>query len=428
MAIEVKMPQLSDTMDAGKIIAWKKHVGDIITRGDILAEVETDKANLEIESFNKGVLLKITTDAGSMAKVGEVIAVIGEAGESGEIGKINATTTINTSVSSQVKKDLIIPEIVRNGVSQVPQITSSSRIKASPLARKVASQLNVDISDLTGTGPNGRIVRSDVEAAVGAGNADPSVATHSPALSNVGGGSSSASVPVSVAPVGSGTTQPFSKMRDTIARRMQESVRDIPHFYVATAVDMGAALDLRALLKEEADYKGLTVNHLIMKAVAYGLSKEPKVNRSVKNGEVFQPSDINVGIVTAVEDGLLIPVIKQTDKLSLKDLVFEARAAIERARAGRPNAQDLVGGTFSISNLGMFDVDIFTAIISPGQGGILAVSAIQEKAVVKHGQIVPGHIMNLTLSVDHRVIDGVMGATFLQHVKKALEVPAILLM
>jgi pyruvate dehydrogenase E2 component (dihydrolipoamide acetyltransferase) len=216
-------------------------------------------------------------------------------------------------------------------------------------------------------------------------------------------------------------------MRETIARRMQESVTTAPHFYVTTSVDMGEAMRLREVLKERAEYKGISMNHLVIKAVAYGLKHEPRVNAAMKNGQLYQPAQINVGIITAIPDGLLIPVLKEVDALSLKDVVFEARAAIDRARAGRPSSTDLSGGTFSISNMGMFDVESFTAIINPGQGGILAVSAVKEQPVVKNGQIVIGSVMKATVSVDHRIIDGVMASTFLKHFKDALEMPALLM-
>jgi pyruvate dehydrogenase E2 component (dihydrolipoamide acetyltransferase) len=190
---------------------------------------------------------------------------------------------------------------------------------------------------------------------------------------------------------------------------------------------MTEALKLREVLKEKAEYKGISVNHLVIKAAAYGLKAEPRVNAAVKDGQIYQPGQINIGIITAIADGLLIPVLKETDKMSLKDIVFEARAAIERARAGRPSSSDLSGGTFSISNMGMFDVENFTAIINPGQGGILAVSAVKEEPVVVKGQIVIGSVMKVTVSVDHRIIDGVMASTFLKHFKEALEVPALLM-
>jgi pyruvate dehydrogenase E2 component (dihydrolipoamide acetyltransferase) len=190
---------------------------------------------------------------------------------------------------------------------------------------------------------------------------------------------------------------------------------------------MGEAMRLREVLKERPDYKGISMNHLVIKAAAYGLSKEPRVNAAMRDGQLYQPASINIGIITAIADGLIIPVLKDVDQMSLKDVVFEARAAIERARAGRPSSSDLSGGTFSISNMGMFDVENFTAIINPGQGGILAVSAIKEEPVAYRGQVVVGSTMKVTISVDHRIIDGVMASTFLKYFKEALEIPALLM-
>jgi pyruvate dehydrogenase E2 component (dihydrolipoamide acetyltransferase) len=280
----------------------------------------------------------------------------------------------------------------------------------------------VNLAVVTGSGPNGRIVRRDVEAAVGSGTdrqAIESVQQPTAAAPPRPHGSSTG-------PVG-GTLVAMSRMRETIARRMQESVTQAPHFYVSNSINMREALKLREALKGLPEYKGISVNHLVMKAVGYGLAREPRVNCSVRDGQIFTPDQINIGIITAVEDGLLIPVVREVDKSSMKDVVFEARAAVERARAGRPNSSDLSGGTFSISNMGMFDVENFTAIINPGQGAILAVSAVKEQAIVEYGQITAAPIMRVTLSVDHRIIDGVMGSTFLKHFKDALETPGLLL-
>lgn len=420
MATEIKMPQLSDTMSSGKILTWKCNEGSVVKRGDILAEVETDKANLEIESFFNGTLLKISVPAGSIAKVGEVIAVIGQPGESvltptqqKPVGTAAPTPSAATPAAQPAPST---PPIT----APLSVVSGSSRLKASPLAKKVAEQLHVNLSGVQGSGPNGRIIRRDVEAAAGqpaammASSAAPAYQpTPTPAAA--------------ATPAGAGTLTPLSRMRETIARRMQESVTTAPHFYVTTSVNMGEALRLREALKERPEYKGISVNHLVIKAVAYGLHKEPRVNAAMRDGQLYQPSQINIGIITALDDGLIIPVLKEVDVMALKDVVFEARAAIERARAGRPNASDLSGGTFSISNMGMFDVESFTAIINPGQGGILAVSAIKEQPVVEKGHIVVGSVMKVTVSVDHRIIDGIMASTFLKHFKESLELPALLM-
>jgi pyruvate dehydrogenase E2 component (dihydrolipoamide acetyltransferase) len=433
MATDVKMPQLSDTMSSGKILTWRLNEGDTVKRGDILAEVETDKANLEIESFFNGTLLKVMIPAGSVAKVGEVIAVIGQPGEAVAVSASaqSSTQTPAPGVSTTTQPVSAAPTSTPSPAAVAPLtvVSSQDRVKASPLAKKVAENLQVNLSSVQGSGPNGRIVRRDVEAAAGT-SAGTSAA---PVMSQVAPAPTPAQ-PIQPSTTGSasgggaaGTLTPLSKMRETIARRMQESVTTAPHFYVTNTVNMGEAMRLREVLKERPEYKGISMNHLVIKATAYGLSKEPRVNAAMRDGQLYQPASINIGIITAIADGLIIPVLKDVDQMSLKDVVFEARAAIERARAGRPSSSDLSGGTFSISNMGMFDVENFTAIINPGQGGILAVSAIKEEPVVYCGQIVVGSTMKVTVSVDHRIIDGVMASTFLKHFKEALELPALLM-
>lgn len=420
------MPQLSDTMSSGKILSWRKSEGDQVKRGDILAEVETDKANLEIESFFNGVLLKVMVPSGTDAKVGEVIAMLGAVGESVSTPSkpVAAVKTVIATIqppAAELPPARTTTSVISNTLELV---TDEPRIKASPLAKRVAEDLQINLSSIQGSGPNGRIVRRDVEAAAGNGSTAPVLETFTAPQSY-------SRAPANQVPANSaataGTLTPLSRMRETIARRMQESVTTAPHFYCTTSVNMGEALRLREALKERAEYKGISVNHLIIKAVAYGLKHEPNVNAAMKNEQLYQPAQINIGIITAIDDGLIIPVLKEADTMSLRDVVFEAKAAIERARAGRPSSNDLSGGTFSISNMGMFDVENFTAIINPGQGGILAVSSVKEQPVVQKGQIVIGSVMKATVSVDHRIIDGVMASRFLKHFKEALEMPALLM-
>jgi pyruvate dehydrogenase E2 component (dihydrolipoamide acetyltransferase) len=406
MASEILMPQLSDTMKVGKILKWLKNEGDTVKRGDILAEVETEKANLEIESFSSGVLLKIVTPAGSEAEVGKPIAFVGAQGET-----IQTSAPSPISAPASADQNPVIPKAEAVQVATTVQsvtTSSSDRLKASPLAKKIAQEKQIDLSLVQGTGPNGRIVKRDLE--------NLAILQSKP----------TSQTPPTSPQQKAGSLTPLSKMRETIARRMQESVTESPHFYVTTSVNMTQALKLRETLKKQPGYEKVSINHLILKATAYGLSKEPRVNCAYRDGQLYSPDSINLGIITAVEDGLLIPVVREADKLSLKDLAFEAKAAVERAKAGRPTSADLSGGTFSISNMGMFDVENFTAIINPGQGGVLAVSSVKETPIVEDGKIVIANIMKLTVSVDHRIIDGVMAASFLQHVKEALETPALL--
>lgn len=429
MATDVKMPQLSDTMSSGKILTWRLKEGDTVKRGDILAEVETDKANLEIESFFNGTLLKVMIPAGSVAKVGEVIAVIGQAGEA--VAAAAPASAPAPSAPAATQPVTASPASIPTPTAAVPLtvVSSQERVKASPLAKKVAENLQVNLSSVQGSGPNGRIVRRDVEAAAGTTAGTATATCAAPVMGHAAPAPTPAQQiqPAATTTGAAGTLTPLSKMRETIARRMQESVTTSPHFYVTNTINMGEAMRLREVLKERPEYKGISMNHLVIKAAAYGLSKEPRVNAAMRDGQLYQPASINIGIITAIADGLIIPVLKDVDQMSLKDVVFEARAAIERARAGRPSSSDLSGGTFSISNMGMFDVENFTAIINPGQGGILAVSAIKEEPVVYRGQVVVGSTMKVTVSVDHRIIDGVMASTFLKYFKEALELPALLM-
>lgn len=438
MAHEIKMPQLSDTMDSGKILVWHKKEGDSVKRGEVLAEVETDKANLEIEAFQAGTLLKIATPAGTTAAVGQIIAYIGEAGSviaGGDTSSGNKTSSSKTSNGTIVHGP--ITSSSTGAPSSTPAFVTSTkpiidvtpihgekreRVKASPLARKLAEGAGVDIANIVGSGPGGRIVRRDIE------NAASGVAVSGPAVTEASAVQTTAPVPARIpeTQTGNGTFTPLSKMRSTIARRMQETVQQSPHFYVRTSICMDQLVSLREGLKNRAGYEKVSLNHFVIKAAAYALTIEPSVNCALIDNMLFQPSGIHIGIVTAVKEGLLIPVIRNTNTLSLKDLAFEVRAAVDRARAGRPSSTDLTGGTFSISNMGMFDVDDFTALINPGQGAILAVSSVKQVPVVRGGRIEVGNMMNVTLSVDHRIIDGVMAGNFLKALKDALENPTLL--
>ncbi|MCB0321408.1 MAG: 2-oxo acid dehydrogenase subunit E2, partial [Bdellovibrionales bacterium] len=342
MAVEITMPQLSDTMDAGKILAWNKKEGDVVQRGDILAEVETDKANLEIESFHNGVLLKIVVPVDGSAAVGELIAVIGEAGESVgasspskaapqppadvQTASTPPTPTPTASVNTAVKTAAPLAD---NSATPAP---STGRLKASPLAKKIAAERGINLAVVQGSGPDGRIVKRDV---IDQGSITPQSAPSLPTPSSVqqssqaNAATDSTSALSSTRPSASkpgeatsgGALIPFSKMRQTIARRMQQSVNEAPHFYVTTSILMDNAVHLRKILKERPGYENTSVNHFIIKAAAYGIVAEPRVNYAVRDDQfVFQPEGINIGIITAIEDGLLIPVLKNVDTMALQDV------------------------------------------------------------------------------------------------------------
>jgi pyruvate dehydrogenase E2 component (dihydrolipoamide acetyltransferase) len=436
MAHEIKMPQLSDTMDSGKILEWNKKVGDNIERGDILAIVETDKANLEIESFVKGTLLEIIINENSEAAVGEVIAIIGEASEKTSTGKKSPEKSSIPTVEApkSVEKNSTVPDEeqpnVASSINTVPTSNSSEeRKRISPLAKKIAENNSLNLSKMVGSGPGGRIIKRDIETALDKHNvteltkvetnkAKPSENNISDKSNNINSSKTSSNTKAEVIAM--------SKMRATIAKRMVESVTTSPHFYVTSSIRMDEIIKLRTTLKNRPSFEKVSINHFIIKAVADALKKVPAVNAAMKDEGIYQPEGIHIGIVTAVTDGLLIPVIKDADKLSLTDIAFEAKMAIERARAGRPTSQDLSGGTFSISNMGMYDVENFTAIISPGQGAILAVGSTKETPIVCNGTIKVANIMKVTLSSDHRIIDGVTASTFLTYFKEVLETPVLL--
>lgn len=404
MVAEITMPQVSDSTDPVKIVSWKISEGSAVKAGQVIAEVETDKATIEIESFVEGEIARILVPAGQGARPGQVIAQVGgtDRQPSGETGDEESDD--------------------ENGEIE----SAGMRLRVSPLAKRLAREHGIDLASIKGSGPEGRIVRIDIETALANQAAGQNADDERPAAASEAPQAEPAEE-MNEEKTAGGTLVPLSKMRAAIARRMQQSKSEAPHFYTTISINMDNAQQLRDTLRKKPEFKGISVNHLIIKAAGYALGKEPRVNRAMRGERMFVPDHINVGFVAAIDDGLFIPVLKDTDKATLQQIVVEARAATERAKAGKPSATDLVGGTFSISNMGMYDVENFTAIISPGQGAILSVSAIQDQAIVKNGQIAIAPMMKATLAVDHRVIDGVMTCIFLKHFKEALETPALLL-
>ena len=421
MATEVTMPQLSDTMDKGTILRWFKNEGDSVSRGEALAEVATDKADLEIESFFEGTLLKINAPVGETVKVGSIIAVIGGAGES--VGATSTSAPISAP-KVEVVKPAPAPEIKSDYVggpvtlsTPYVQSGSSERVKISPLAKNIAKTHGVDYSQVSGSGEGGRIVRKDVEQLISSPiSMQTNVQSHVPVTQGNQSQASKMDAPVAARqqPLSSGQVriEPLSRMRETIANRMVESVNTAPHFYATAKANVEGLLHVREVLKAQGEYEGITVTHMITKACGKALRAFPRINSKYEASQIIEPQDINIGIITALPDGLLIPVVKAVDQISLSEVVQESRALVQRARSGKPKGDDLSGGTFSISNIGKSDVEHFTAIINPGQGAILAVSSVQDEAVVKNGQVVPGKTMRMTLSVDHRIIDGVIAGEF----------------
>ncbi len=410
----VVMPKLSEQMETGKIIKWLKQEGDRVQAGDILAEVETDKADVEMEAFGAGVLRKILAPPGTTAPVGTLIGVIAEPDEdiTGLGGPDMAPQTLQPAQPAKPSAPAVRPSVVapvREAPVTSPALAAvGGRIKASPLARKIAAQSGVDLRLLHGSGPGGRVVRRDVEAAATAPAARPAVAV--PAASGV-----------------EFEDRPLGQVRAAIARRMPLSKAPVPHFYVSSEVAMDRAWTLREELNALEGGPRISVNDLVIRACALALLAHPGVNASFQGESIRVFHRAHIGIAVALDDGLITPVLRDVHARSLAQIAVDARDLAERARQRKLRAPELSGATFSISNLGMFEVTEFSAIINPPEGAILAVGAVRRMPVVTDEGLGVGRRMMLTLSCDHRVMDGAMGARFLQDVKRLLEEPLRLL-
>jgi len=426
MATDVLMPKLSDTMEEGKILKWLKQPGDRVKSGDLLAEVETDKANMEIESFDEGVVQELRVAEGESAAVGAVIAVLGAEGEAkpakdakpAPAAKPEAKPASPPPAEKPAAKTPPEPAKAPARPAPAPEEHAAGAepppgapVKSSPLARKVASERGVDLASVRGTGPGGRIVREDVEKAGGA-KAPEAART--------------ATAPAAAAPVTAGRRE-LSRMRKTTAKRMADAKRDIPHFYVSTDLDVEEAVRVREqLVKLAGPFEGVTVTHLLVKACGLALRRVPEMNASPDVDGVVVHEHVNVGIATATEQGLIVPVVRDVDRAPLADVVAAARAVVGRARAGKPAGDDLSGATFTISNLGMFPVSHFAAVVNPPQAAILAVGTIRAVPVVRDAAVVPGQLMTVTLSCDHRVVDGALAGRFMGELKTLIENPLAL--
>jgi pyruvate dehydrogenase E2 component (dihydrolipoamide acetyltransferase) len=443
MITKVIMPKLSDAMETGKVIKWIKKEGDSVRGGDVIAEVETDKANVEIEAFGSGVLRKILVGEGGQVPVGDLIGVIAE--PSDDISTLAASVPSAASAAAppapaKAAAPAPVPLPAMESYKSEPATTAvvpmspvpaaaapagGGRVKASPLARKVAAQSGVDLKLIQGSGPGGRIVRRDVEAA-----ATAPAAAAGPAARPAPAAPAAAARPAFVIPSRTGAEyedRPLSAMRAVIAKRMPLSKGPIPHFYVTSEVAMDRAWALRADLNALEGQPKVSVTDMIIKACALALLKNPGVNAQLQGQAIRVFHRAHIGIAVALDEGLITPVLRDCDAKPLTQIAFEARDLAERARGGKLRAQEMSGATFSVSNLGMFDVEEFSAIINPPEGAILAVGSVLEKPVADGGQIRVGRRMKMTISCDHRVMDGAMGARFLQDVRRLLEEPLRLL-
>jgi pyruvate dehydrogenase E2 component (dihydrolipoamide acetyltransferase) len=397
MSTDVIMPSLGFDMTEGLVAHWLKNEGDPVEKGQAIAEIETEKATVEIEAAAAGILARIIVQAGETVPVGTLIGVIADAGE--EVAAVSAPAPPAPPPSPPTAP------VSEAGEGAAP---SEARVKASPVARKMAGEAGLDLSRIKGTGPGGRVVERDVQAAIASGSA--------PAPPGV---------PAKPAP---GATMPLNPMRKTIARRMTESKAAAPHFYITVEINMDDAMKMREQLNALApEGERISVSDLVVAAVARTLARFPALNASYREDNLEMHSQVNIGIAVALEDGLIPPVLRDADKKPLKRIAAESRALAERARTNKLRSDDLGGGTFTVSNLGMFDVDEFIAIINPPEAAILAVGAVTRRPVAAAGEVRIAPLMKTTLSVDHRVADGAQAGRFMQEFKKLLENPVILL-
>jgi pyruvate dehydrogenase E2 component (dihydrolipoamide acetyltransferase) len=416
MAEIVRMPKLSDTMTEGVVAKWHKKVGDTVKSGEILAEIETDKATLEFESFYDGVLLHVGVPEGKTAAVDSLLAVFGKAGE--DITKILAESAASVAAASaEAPKSAAAPApppppaptpaAAPVTAAPAPKATpvaipaTNGKAKSSPLARNLAAEKGIDIGRVKGSGPEGRITKRDIEGFTGGGY----TAIQEERFTEVA----------------------VSQMRKTIAKRLAESKFTAPHFYLTLEIDMARAMQVREAINASIAPDKVSFNDMVIKAVAVALKSNPKVNSSWLGDRIRYNEHVHIGVAVAVEDGLLVPVVRFADGKPLRTIGAEVRDMAKKAKEKKLQPADWEGNTFTISNLGMFGIEEFTAIINPPDACILAIGGIMEKPVVRNGAIVPGHTMKVTLSCDHRVVDGATGAAFLNTFKGLMEEPALLL-
>ncbi len=411
MAIKIEMPKLSDTMETGRITRWLKKEGDNVSPGDVIAEVETDKANMDMEAYDEGTLLKIVAKEGDRVPIGGLIGVLGSTGEDiRSILQAVVAAPAKFSEPAATRKDTRERSSASAAASEPaaqtekPPMKGDGRIKASPLAKTLAKERGIDIADVTGSGTAGRVVRRDVESIV------PNPASR---RSHV---------------VSSGQYEdvPLSMMREAIAKRLSQSHVNAPHFYLTVEIKMENAVAFRDSLNAYDTETKISFNDIIVKACAVALQKHPEVNATFMGDKIRMFGDVHVGVAVAIDDGLLTPVVRDADKKGLREISLDSKDLAMRARDRKLKPEEYSGSTFTVSNLGMFGVDDFTAIINPPEAAILAVGSIVEKPVVENAQVKIGRRMRMTLSSDHRVVDGALAARFMQTLKWILENPASL--
>jgi len=435
MATKVIMPKLSPTMEEGQISRWLKKEGDKVSMGEPLAEIDTDKATMEMQALGNGVLRKILIGEGQSAPLGQLIAVIGEPDE--DIASLLSEAPPQPQVTEQKETDSPppVPDVaqpqpqakaaaaasrapaprpVDNGRQPQPAASDSGRMIVSPLAARMAAEAGIDLRSLQGSGPGGRIIKRDIEEALSQSQAAPAAPTYPPVVESTRFGASAY------------RDEPASEIRKVIAKRLVTSLGPVPHFFLTTEIEMDRAAEMRRGINAlDPDLK-ISINDVIIKVAATALLQHPQVNASFQEKFVRYYERADVGVAVAIEDGLITPVVRSADQKSLSQIAAEVRELAERARSRKLKPEEYTGATFSISNLGMFGIDEFTAVINPPEGAILAVGAMNAKPVVRDNEIVVRQMMRVTMSCDHRVIDGATGAKFLQTFKKILENPLYL--
>jgi pyruvate dehydrogenase E2 component (dihydrolipoamide acetyltransferase) len=403
------MPKLSDTMTEGVILKWVKKEGEKVKQGETLVEIESDKADMELEAYDSGILRKIITPEGSSAAIGAPIAIIAEANE--DIGAL--LNDVSPGAEKQQKTNIQsgkseVTETLSQSIAPLSQVETDGHIKASPIAKRLAKENKVELHSISGSGPQGRIIKQDVESYV-KGKKSFSSRAEAPIIS------------------GGHRDVELSPIRKTIALRMQESKQKVPHFYVTIEIDMEALIAFRQQLNTTSDSK-ISFTDILVKAAASALMKHPNINASYQGNTMRQYGEAHIAVAVALDDGLVTPVLRNCEQKSIPHISSELHDLAERARNRKLKPEEYQGGTFTISNLGMFGVEDFVAIVNPPEGAILAVGAILEKPVVRKERVVIGHTMKVTLSCDHRIIDGVLAARFLQDFKILMENPVALLL
>ncbi len=403
MAVAIKLPRMSDTMEEGTIVSWFVKVGDTVKSSEMIADVETDKATMELENFEKGEILHLNVQEGETVPVETVIAIVGKKGEDFQHLLEAAPAAPAKEVTSAAQEEVIIEPVAETPSITAPVVTNNGRVFASPLAKSMAEERGIDLSSIAGSGDNGRIIKRDIENF----KAPAAVVTGS-----VG--------------VESYEDIPVTQMRKTIAKRLGQSKFTAPHFYLTKEIKMDAVMAARKRMNEYSESK-ISVNDLVVKAAAVALKKHPIINSSWLGDKIRKNHHVHVGVAVAVDDGLLVPVVRFADTKSLSQIGSEVKDLAGKAKNKELQPKDWEGNTFTISNLGMFGIDEFTAIINSPDSCILAIGSSKETIIVENGEMKPGNVMKVTLSCDHRVVDGVSGALFLKTFQELLEEPVRLL-